>query len=115
MAEAEITTLVSKFGELATQEAKVLLQVGEDIVHLRNKLEWLQAYICDADRDRRRCGGTDGLTSVLVRQTRQVTFDAEDAVDRFFLKVQSKLLIPFCSSIYFYVLFGVNQEKDLHG
>jgi hypothetical protein len=87
MAETAIAAVLSKFGELAANEAKVLVQVGEDMLLLRDRLEWLQAFIRDADRKRR--AGTDGLTRVWVRQTRDVAFLAEDALDEFFYKVLS--------------------------
>lgn len=91
MAETAITAVLSKFGELTIREAAVLLQVGDDIMLLRDKLEWLQAFIRDADR-KRRAGTDDGLTRVWVRQTRDVAFDVEDALDDFFHKVALKSL-----------------------
>ncbi|VAH52300.1 unnamed protein product [Triticum turgidum subsp. durum] len=85
MAETAITAVLSKFGELAASEAKLLAQVGDDMMLLRDRLEWLQAFIRDADRKRR--SGTDGLTRVWVRQTRDVAFQVEDALDEFFHEV----------------------------
>ncbi|XP_024310387.1 putative disease resistance protein At1g50180 [Brachypodium distachyon] len=89
MAETVITSVLSKCREVATQEilreAKVLLQVGEDIMLLRDRLEWLQAFVRDADRKRR--VGADDLTRIWVRQTRDVVFQAEDVLDEFFHKV----------------------------
>ncbi|CAO2149821.1 unnamed protein product [Urochloa humidicola] len=85
MAETAVTTVLSKFGELATSEAGVLLEVGHEVMLLRDRFDWLQAFIRDADRKRR--AGTDGLTLVWLRQTRDVTFEAEDTLDYFFLKV----------------------------
>ncbi|CAO2152810.1 unnamed protein product [Urochloa humidicola] len=85
MAETAIAAVLSKFGGLAASEAKVLLQVGDDMVVLRDRLEWLQAFLRDADHKRRT--GADRLTSVWVRQTRDVAFEAEDALDEFFRKV----------------------------
>uniref|UniRef100_A0A0D9XR58 NB-ARC domain-containing protein n=1 Tax=Leersia perrieri TaxID=77586 RepID=A0A0D9XR58_9ORYZ len=85
MAETAITTVLSKFGELASREAAVLVQVGNDIMLLRDRLEWLQAFIRDAERKRRLA--SDDFTRVWVRQTRDVAFEAEDALDDFFHKV----------------------------
>jgi hypothetical protein len=86
MAEAAITAVLSKFGELAMSEANLLAQVGDD------RLEWLQAFIRDADRKRRT--GTDGLTRVWVRQTRDVAFQVEDALDEFFHQVPPLMILP---------------------
>uniref|UniRef100_A0ACD5UNB2 Uncharacterized protein n=1 Tax=Avena sativa TaxID=4498 RepID=A0ACD5UNB2_AVESA len=85
MADTAIAAVLTKFGELAANEARVLIQVDSDMMLLRDRLEWLQAFIRDADRKRR--AGTDGLTRVWVRQTRDVAFQAEDALDEFFYEV----------------------------
>ena len=85
MAESAVAAVLSKFGELAAREAKVLFVVGDNMMLLRDRLEWLQAFIRDADRKRR--AGTDGLTRVWVRQTSDVEFEAEDALDEFFYQV----------------------------
>ncbi|KAM0886911.1 hypothetical protein ACQ4PT_029379 [Festuca glaucescens] len=98
MAETAINVVFSKFGELATRELAVLLQVGGDIMQLGDQLEWLQPIIRDTDR-KRRAGTVDGLTRVWVRQTRNAAFDAEDALDEFFHKVQqSSRPIPCLSA-----------------
>jgi hypothetical protein len=83
MAEAAITAVLSKLGELAAREERLKHQVGEDIILLRDKLEWLRVFVRDADRRRRRTG-TDDFTRVWVRQTRVLVFEAEDALDDFF-------------------------------
>ena len=85
MAETAIAAVLSKFGGLAASEAKVLLEVGDDMMLLRDRLEWLQAFLRDADHRRRT--GADRLTCVWVRQTRDVAFEAEDALDEFVRKV----------------------------
>jgi hypothetical protein len=76
---------MSKFGELAASEAKILLEAGDNMTLLRDRLEWLQAFVRDADRRRR--AGTDQLTRVWVRQTRNVAFQAEDTLDEFVYQV----------------------------
>jgi hypothetical protein len=93
MAEAAISAALSKLGELATSEAKILMEVGDNMTLLRDRLEWLQAFIRDADR-RRRASTDDQLTRVWVRQTRTVSFQAEDALDEFIYQVSSSTYIP---------------------
>jgi hypothetical protein len=83
MAEAALASVLFKLGELAVSEAKILLQVGHDLVLLVDRLQWLQAIVRDEDRERRRAG-TNGLTHVWVSQTRDVAFEVEDALDDFF-------------------------------
>jgi hypothetical protein len=85
MAATAVSTVLSKFGELALEEGRLLVQVGDKMTLLRDRLEWLQAFIRDADRKRRT--GTDGLSRVWLRQTRDVAFQAEDALDQFFHQV----------------------------
>ncbi|KAM0878388.1 hypothetical protein ACQ4PT_034907 [Festuca glaucescens] len=92
MAEAAITAVLSKFGELVMSEANLLAQVGDDMMLMRDRLEWLKAFIRDTDRKRRT--GTDGLTRVWVRQTRDVAFQVEDALDEFFHQVPPLMILP---------------------
>ena len=79
MAETAITTVLAKVAELVAWEAAVLLEVGDDVRLLRDKLEWLHTFIRDADRRRRL--RDDEFVAVWVRQTRDVAFEAEDALD----------------------------------
>ncbi|CAL4952938.1 unnamed protein product [Urochloa decumbens] len=81
MAETAIMTVLAKVAELVAWEAAVLLEVGDDVRLLRDKLEWLHTFIRDADRRRRR--RDDEFVAVWVRQTRDVAFEAEDALDDF--------------------------------
>ncbi|KAL6839945.1 hypothetical protein ACP4OV_029755 [Aristida adscensionis] len=81
MAETAITTVLAKVAELVAWEAAVLLEVGDDVRLLRDKLEWLHTFIRHADRRRRL--RDDEFVAVWVRQTRDVAFEAEDALDDF--------------------------------
>ena len=81
MAETAITTVLAKVAELVAWEAAVLLEVGDDVRLLRDKLEWLHTFIRDADRRRRL--RDDEFVAVWVRQTRDVAFEAEDALNDF--------------------------------
>ncbi|XP_035814881.1 disease resistance protein PIK6-NP-like [Zea mays] len=78
----DLSGSVQARGASETNEATILLEVGDNMAQLRDRLEWLQAFVRDADRKRR--AGTDQLTRVWVRQTRDVAFEAEDALDDFF-------------------------------
>jgi len=64
MAETAIAAVLSKLGGLAASEAKVLLEVGDDMMLLRDRLEWLQAFLRDADHKRRT--GADRLTCAVA-------------------------------------------------
>ncbi|KAK3136409.1 hypothetical protein QOZ80_5BG0433790 [Eleusine coracana subsp. coracana] len=85
MAEAIIGPLVGKLQELALSEARALVAVNDDIQSLRDKLMWMQAFLRDADPRRR--VAPDEASRVWLQQTRDAAFDAEDAVDQYFLLV----------------------------
>ncbi|XP_006651438.1 putative disease resistance RPP13-like protein 2 [Oryza brachyantha] len=85
MAEAIIGPLVWRLQELAVGQARALVAVNGDIVRLRDRLMWLQAFLREADAKRRAV--SDEVTRVWLLQTRDAVFDAEDALDHFYLRV----------------------------
>lgn len=87
MADAGVTGVVSKLGELAAAEATALLRVDAEIRALRRKLAYLQALVRGADRQRR--GRASELLLLWLRETREVAFEVEDAVDEFHLRVET--------------------------
>ncbi|OEL38891.1 putative disease resistance RPP8-like protein 4 [Dichanthelium oligosanthes] len=86
MADAGVTGVVAKLGELAAAEATALLRVDAEIRALRRKLAYLQALVRGADRQRR--GRASELLLLWLRETREVAFEVEDAVDEFHLRVE---------------------------
>jgi len=98
MAEAIIGPLVVKLQELAV-EARALVAVNDDIRSLRDKLMWMQAFLRDADPRRRIV--PDEASRVWLHQTRDAAFDAEDAVDQYFLLVD---LSRYILHTYIYIL-----------
>jgi disease resistance protein RPM1 len=87
MADAGVTGVVAKLGELAASEATALLRVDIEIRALRRKLAYLQALVRGADRQRR--GRATELLLLWLRETREVAFEVEDAVDEFHLRVET--------------------------
>ena len=79
--------MVAKLGELAAAEATALLRVDAEIRALRRKLAYLQALVRGADRQRR--GRASELLLLWLRETREVAFEVEDAVDEFHLRVET--------------------------
>ena len=80
--------MVAKLGELAAEEATALLRVDAEIRALRRrKLAYLQALVRGADRQRR--GRASELLLLWLRETREVAFEVEDAVDEFHLRVEA--------------------------
>ncbi|KAG8099913.1 hypothetical protein GUJ93_ZPchr0013g34885 [Zizania palustris] len=86
MAEAIIGPLVGRLQELALGEARALVGVNADMQKLRDKLMWLQAFLREADAKRRAV--SDEVTKVWVMQTRDAVFDAEDALDHYYLQLE---------------------------
>ncbi|KAL5196517.1 hypothetical protein ABZP36_000029 [Zizania latifolia] len=86
MAEAIIGPLVGRLHELALGEARALVGVNADMQKLRDKLMWLQAFLREADAKRRAV--SDEVTKVWVMQTRDAVFDAEDALDHYYLQLE---------------------------
>jgi disease resistance protein RPM1 len=87
MADAGVTGVVAKLGELAASEATALLRVDIEIRALRRKLAYLQALVRGADRQRR--SRATELLLLWLRETREVAFEVEDAVDEFHLHVET--------------------------
>ncbi|KAF7105472.1 hypothetical protein CFC21_106281 [Triticum aestivum] len=86
MADAGVSAVISKLSEVASAEATALLKVDGHIRTLRQRLGYLQAVVRGADQQRRGCASE--LLLLWVRETREVAFDVEDAVDEFHLKVE---------------------------
>jgi hypothetical protein len=86
MADAGVTGVAAKLGELAAAQATALLRVDTEIRSLRRKLAYLQALVRGADRVRR--GRASELLLLWLRETREVAFEVEDAVDEFQLRVE---------------------------
>lgn len=85
MAEAVVGSMLGKLQALAISEARTMVAVNEDIRSLRDKLMWMQAFLRDAEPRRR--FQPDELIKVWLQQTRDAVFDAEDAVDQYFLQI----------------------------
>jgi len=65
-------------------EAQALAAVSDDIQKLRDKVMWLQALVHETDLSSRLDGSR--FVRVLACQIREVTFEAEDAIDLFYLQ-----------------------------
>ncbi|VAH73054.1 unnamed protein product [Triticum turgidum subsp. durum] len=90
MASASITFVLNRLGELAVKEAALLSGVADDIRLLRDKLEWLQTFIQEADQERRE--GANQYVGLWVRQTRDVAHEVEDVLDEFLRRLDHDTL-----------------------
>ncbi|RLN05412.1 hypothetical protein C2845_PM13G05930 [Panicum miliaceum] len=85
MAEAIVGSMLWKLQQVASREARTLVAVNEDIRSLRDKLMWMQAFLRDVQPSRR--VQPNELIKVWLQQTRDAVFDAEDAVDQYFVQI----------------------------
>lgn len=85
MAESVVTAVVQWIGSLLIQEASTLFEVEDQVLSLHSELEIMQQYLQDADakQDARE-------VRTLICQIRKLAYDAEDVIDTYILKVQSK-------------------------
>jgi len=94
---ADAIPLLGNLQEVVVSEAKALVAVKDDIRGLQYRLMWLQAFLRHANRRRR--DTSDELLRELLKQTRDVAFDAEDAIDDYYLKVDLSRSASWSQSI----------------
>ncbi|KAL6323346.1 hypothetical protein AAG906_029353 [Vitis piasezkii] len=83
MAESIVTVFLEKLTDLLSQEAFLLSRVEEQVKLLSSELEWMRLFLKDADAKRR----YDPRIKLWVSQIRDVTYDAEDVIDRFMFEM----------------------------
>ncbi|CAN6551026.1 unnamed protein product [Malus baccata var. baccata] len=86
MAEAVVSFVVERLGDLIIQEAKFLHGVGDQVEAARTELQLVQGFLKDADVRQR----DDETVHILVAQIRNAAYDLEDVIEIFVLKVASK-------------------------
>jgi hypothetical protein len=95
MADSTVGFVVGRLAEFVAKEAKVLQGVERDVVLLRDKLQWLHTFVQLADQ-RRRLNG-NAYVDVWVQQTRDVSLEVEDVIDRFMVRVNLDQHLPLWS------------------
>uniref|UniRef100_A0A0A9AJU9 Uncharacterized protein n=1 Tax=Arundo donax TaxID=35708 RepID=A0A0A9AJU9_ARUDO len=92
MADSAVSFVLGRLGEFVVKEAGVLKEVGNDVMLLRDKLEWLHTFVQEADQKRRQRGNV--YMDVWVQQTRHVALEVEDVLDEFMLRVDLHQGLP---------------------
>ncbi|KAK6946337.1 NB-ARC [Dillenia turbinata] len=82
-----VSDLVGRIIDLLTDEVNSLYGVADQVRTLQDELQWIHAFLEDADTIRQKEG--DKRLQVLLSQFRDIAYDAEDAIDTFILKVAS--------------------------
>ncbi|KAF2318949.1 hypothetical protein GH714_011939 [Hevea brasiliensis] len=83
MAEAVVSVAVQKISELLIQESVFLHGVRDEVQRLQSELKRMQCFLKDADRNQ----DQDDRVRNWVAEVRDLTYDAEDVIDTFLLKV----------------------------
>ncbi|KAF5200128.1 Disease resistance protein rpp13 [Thalictrum thalictroides] len=86
MADVIVSPLVEQLTKMITTEAHLLLGVGDQIISLRNQLEWIRCFLTDAEKKSKDIK----VVEIWVRQVRELAYDAEDIIDAFNLHVERR-------------------------
>ncbi|KAI3880284.1 hypothetical protein MKW92_040313 [Papaver armeniacum] len=81
MAEALVTFFLQRLNDFILKESNLLTGVDKEIKLLQNELEWMRLFIKNADVR------ADTEVKLTVNQIRELTFNAEDVIDEFILRV----------------------------
>ncbi|XP_068333662.1 putative disease resistance protein At1g50180 [Pyrus communis] len=86
MAEAVVSFVVERLGDLIIQEAKLLHGVSDQVEAARRELQVVRGFLKDADVRQR----DDETVHILVAEIRNAAYDLEDVIEIFVLQVASK-------------------------
>ncbi|PIA62973.1 hypothetical protein AQUCO_00200768v1 [Aquilegia coerulea] len=101
MAEGAVSFFLNKLAFLIEEEAKLLRGVEEQVVSLRNELEWIRYFLKDAEKKQK----DFQMVEVWVRQIRDLAYDAEDVIDAFILHVEQQH-----NKNIFFKIFGYQSQ-----
>lgn len=88
MAEALVNLVLEKLGDVVLKEVLKTWGVEEQVEKLRRELDWIRAFLKDADRKRIE----DELQKQWVREVREVAYRIEDVIDTFLCGIPGKKL-----------------------
>ncbi|XP_044482047.1 disease resistance protein RPP13-like [Mangifera indica] len=82
MVDAVVSFVVGRLGDYIIQEARFLREVKDDVLLLKNELEWMQCFIMDAEQKQ----VENALIRKWVSDIRDIAYDTEDVLDSYLLK-----------------------------
>ncbi|KAJ4807111.1 Disease resistance protein (CC-NBS-LRR class) family protein [Rhynchospora pubera] len=85
MAEAVVQYVLGKITEAAYQEVLFLYGVKDKVEWAKRELEWVSAFVRDADAKAKQNNGA--LVKKWVEEVKEVAYMIEDALDQFFVKM----------------------------
>ncbi|KAF8068139.1 hypothetical protein N665_1150s0012 [Sinapis alba] len=86
MAEAIVSVTVQKLGEFLLEEPLFLFGIGDQVKQLQDELKRLRCFLKDADEKQSKSERVRNW----VAQIREAAYDAEDVLEAFFLRAESK-------------------------
>ncbi|CAN7029251.1 hypothetical protein BRARA_H00254 [Brassica rapa] len=86
MAEAIVSVTVQKLGEFLLEEPLFLFGIGDQVKQLQDELKRLRCFLKDADEKQRKSERVRNW----IAEIREAAYDAEDLLEAFFLKAESK-------------------------
>ncbi|XP_010500572.1 PREDICTED: putative disease resistance protein At1g50180 isoform X2 [Camelina sativa] len=86
MAEAVVSVTVQKLGELLLEEPLFLFGIGDQVKQLQDELKRLKCFLKDADEKQHKSERVRNW----VAGIREASYDAEDILEAFFLKAESR-------------------------
>ena len=95
MADAVVSSVVGRLGQLLIQQVVFLQGVKDEVEWLRNKLEWMLCFLRDAKEKQH----ADNRICKWVSDIRDVSYEAKDIVDIFILVEEHSRVIGFKASI----------------
>ncbi|KAB2599204.1 disease resistance protein [Pyrus ussuriensis x Pyrus communis] len=110
MAEAVVSFVVERLGDLIIQEAKFLHGVRDQVEAARTELQLVQGFLKDADVKQR----DDETVHILVAKIRNAAYDLEDVIEIFVLEVALKReggIMKFLKRSVYVLKEGVDLHK----
>ena len=86
MAEAIVSVTVQKLGEFLLEEPLFLFGISDQVKQLQDELKRLRCFLKDADEKQRKSERVRNW----IAEIREAAYDAEDLLEAFFLKSESK-------------------------
>ncbi|KAH7833282.1 hypothetical protein Vadar_004749 [Vaccinium darrowii] len=118
MVDAVVSFVVERLGDLLIEQVVFLQGVKDDVVWLRDKLEYLLCFLKDAEEKQ----DLDNRMRKWISDMRDVAYEAEDIIDDFILKVEAgttkKMGLKDCFEKYFCICSKnacLVQQANLYG
>ncbi|GMH02835.1 hypothetical protein Nepgr_004674 [Nepenthes gracilis] len=111
--DAVVTAATNWIGSQIIDEASLLIGVEDQIRNLQDELKCMQRYIQDAE-DRQGEDGGDGQVAIFATKIREIAFHAEDVIDIYILKVQSRTIENIWKSRSSVEFPGSNEASRKH-